>query len=984
MSATPQIDRLVDELLALPSAETRPAFLARPEVTGHLESIIERLTAQVDQLGRSDPPRALQVAEISLQAAGQAKSPRASGLANRSQANALRIVGRFEEALPFYKQAIAAFKQARLPAEEGRTYLGELAALSNLGRYAECLKYGMSIRRRLVRLDDKLNQAKLASTLAIVQHQTGRYSNSIRLHNRSIQLFKDLELVEMLPPGLLNRANTLTQLNRFHQAAQDYETCREDFTRRGQKALLAFVDINLGFLLFRQGRYHEALTLLNSAREGFEATGQVDKRALAELDLAYCYSALNLHNEALAFFQQAGETMTGLNMRYEALRVEIGRVEVLLNQGDYPQAALRLAEIQAIYNQAEDSERNRHALAVIGLYQAYLLSRSAEPDPASAVELVRKAVLTFQELKLSYWQAQARIVEAEILHLAGRFEEAEQAYQAASGPVRRLKLPHLLYQLHYGFGRLKQAQLSATPEGEGDTIKSTLTDQALAEYLKAAQQVESMRAILRPEELRVAFMENGLKAYEAMVELCLQDSRRSGRVIEAFNYVERSKSRTLLDLLSREIAQAQGTEEGEQSELALRVEQLRQELNWFYSQVHNFQGLDNTEENSRNPALALDKVSQEVSSRERELAALLRRYRPGLLAEPANPGRGMDSSQLISELKEYLQPGQTLVEYYALGDRLMAFVLSRDSFTLVPDLANLSQVAETQERLNYQADKFNLGRAYVERRIVTLRQDYDFYLQKLYTLLMEPLRPFLSGKNLVIVPHGNLHTLPFHALFDGENYLTDHFEITYAPSARVFLHCIKQPERPHKKLLGLAVPDAVLTGVETEVRSLGQLFPETRLLVGPDATLPALKQNLAWCDVLHMASHGVFREDNPLFSLLKLADGWLSVQDVMDWRFQPSLVTLSACQTGLNRPLYGDELLGLARGFLSAGAFALVVSLWSVSDEVTTHLMQYFYEALLSGQSRAAALRCAMQKLRTTSPYSHPHYWAPFVLVGRP
>lgn len=970
MTASPQIDLLVEEVLALPANAERPAFLARPDLAGLLDMLVVRLAALTDQLSRSNPPRALEVAEIALEAAGLAATPDAAGYANRAKANALRFVGQFEEALPYYDQAIAAFKQAHLPAEEGRTYLGQLAALSNLGRYAEVLKYGDTIRRRLARLGDKLNQAKLASTLAIVQHQTGRYQNSIRLHNRSIQLFNDLGQTDLLPPGLLNRANTLTQLNRFRQAQQDYETCREEFTRRGQTALLAFVDINLGFLLFRQGRYHEALTLLNSAREGFETTGQVDKRALAELDLAYCYSALNLHNEALAFFQQAGETMTGLNMRYEALRVEIGRVEVLLNRGDFQQAAQRLTEAEAVYNRAEDSERNRHALGVIWLYRAYLLGRTNSPAPEEAVQLARQARETFQALKLAYWQAQAQVIEAEILHLAGKLAEAEQAYQAAEGPVRRLKLPHLLYQLHYGYGRLKQAQIGDKPE---------MTDAALAEYLKAAQQVESMRAILRPEELRVAFMENGLKAYEAMVELCLQDSQRPDRAYEAFNYVERSKSRTLLDLLSREIAQAQG---GEQSELAGRVEQLRQELNWFYSQVHNFQNLEN-EENSRNPGLALEQVAQEVSGRERELATLLRRYRPGLLAEPARPDFG-NTASLVEELKKALQPGQTLVEYYALGDKLMAFVLDRDSFSLVPDLAELAQVNELQEKLNFQADKFNLGRAYVERRLAVLRRDYDFYLQKLHAVLIEPLLPHLSGQCLVIVPHGSLHTLPFHALYDGETYLADRFEVSYAPSARVFLHCLKQPERPHDKLLGLAVPDAILTGVETEVRSLEKLFPQSHLLVGPDATLPALKQNLEWCDVLHLASHGVFREDNPLFSLLKLADGWLSVQDVMDWHFQPSLVTLSACQTGMSRPLYGDELLGLARGFLSAGAFSLVVSLWSVNDEVTTLLMEYFYEALLGGQNRAAALQAAMHKLRTESPYTHPHYWAPFVLVGRP
>ncbi len=980
MTDTPQTERLLDELLSLLAPE-RTAFLARPQLVYELEPLVQRLAGYADQLGRSDPPKGLEVAATALEAAGQANTPAANGFANRAKANALRILGRFEESLPFYKEAIAAFKQAKLTAEEGRTYLGELAALSNLGRYAEALRYGETIRRRLARLGDKLNQAKLASTLAIIHHHTGRYQNSLRLHNRSIQLFKELGLEEMLPPGLLNRANTLTQLNRFRQAEQDYETCREDFTRRGQTALLAFVDINLGFLLFRQGRYHEALTLLSAAIEGFEATGQKDKRALAELDLAFCYSALNLHNEALAYFQQAGEAMAGLNMRYEALRVEIGRVEVLLNRGDYPQAAQRLSQVEAVYNQAEDSERNRHALAIIWLYQAYLLTRTAPPDALQAIDLVKRARETFQVLKLTYWSAQAQIIEAEILHLAGKLAEAEQAFHDAGGPVRRLKLPHLLYQLHYGHGRLKQTRLAAA--GENGPEKTKLTGAALAEYLKAAEQVESMRAILRPEELRVAFMENGLKAYEAMVELCLQDSHRPDRAYEAFNYVERSKSRTLLDLLSNDISRTQRQASGEESRLAGRVEQLRQELNWFYSQVHTFQAVDTSEENSRQASMPVGQVAEEVSGRERELAVLLRRYRPGLLAEPAGVRRG-GSAELVTELRQALQPGQTLVEYYTLGNKLMAFVLDRDNFTLVPDIAELSQVNELQERLNYQADKFNLGRAYVERRLAVLRRDYDFYLGKLYAVLIEPLLPHLSGQSLVIVPHGNLHTLPFHALYDGHTYLAERFEISYAPSASVLLHCLTQPDRPHQKLLGLAVPDEVLTGVEKEVRLLGELFPETRLLVGPDATLPALKQNLAWCDVLHLASHGVFREDNPLFSLLKLADGWLSVQDVMDWRFEPSLVTLSACQTGLSHPLFGDELLGLARGFLSAGAFSLVVSLWSVNDEVTTQLMQYFYEALLAGQNRAAALQTAMHKLRTESPFTHPHYWAPFILVGRP
>jgi CHAT domain-containing protein len=141
---------------------------------------------------------------------------------------------------------------------------------------------------------------------------------------------------------------------------------------------------------------------------------------------------------------------------------------------------------------------------------------------------------------------------------------------------------------------------------------------------------------------------------------------------------------------------------------------------------------------------------------------------------------------------------------------------------------------------------------------------------------------------------------------------------------------------------------------------------------------------------VHLATHGDFRADNPLFSGLVLADGWLTTLDVFNLRLKASLVTLSACQTGRTVVGGGDELLGLMRAFLSAGASALVLSQWAVEDRCTAQLMQAFYHKLESGWTKGAALRYAqLQFIRPgeTSDgdvYRHPYFWAPFFLVGNP
>jgi CHAT domain-containing protein len=275
---------------------------------------------------------------------------------------------------------------------------------------------------------------------------------------------------------------------------------------------------------------------------------------------------------------------------------------------------------------------------------------------------------------------------------------------------------------------------------------------------------------------------------------------------------------------------------------------------------------------------------------------------------------------------------------------------------------------------------------FVEAHTDSMLSNANHVLAELYTILIDRCADdLLDARRLIIVPHGALHYLPFHALIDCSGTpLVERVEVAYAPSAMVLASCLDRPSVPEglgRRLL-VGVPEPAIPNVAGEIEALERLFGPSLILSGPEATEEAFRRHAPAADVIHLASHAVFRQDNPLFSAIRLADGWLSLYDLYGLRLRASLVTLSACETGVNDVLAGDELVGLARGFFQAGTASLVVSLWAVNDASTARLMERFYAHLETGPGPAAAMRLAQIDLRRE--YPHPYYWAPFLVIGRP
>lgn len=218
-------------------------------------------------------------------------------------------------------------------------------------------------------------------------------------------------------------------------------------------------------------------------------------------------------------------------------------------------------------------------------------------------------------------------------------------------------------------------------------------------------------------------------------------------------------------------------------------------------------------------------------------------------------------------------------------------------------------------------------------------------------------------------------------MYDGTDYLVDRHDVTYAASASVLKICRDRPIHKTDEDLVLAAPDEQTPHIHEEVAALRALLPKARVFVGKDATEDKLRKYGATAGKLHIAVHGMFRADNPMFSSLRLGDSWLNLFDIFNLQLGAELTTLSACETGMSAVWEGDELLGLARGFLYAGTPSLVVSLWTVNDRSTAQLMRRFHEGLGQDLSKARALREAIMEAKGAFP--RPYYWAPFVLMGK-
>ena len=249
------------------------------------------------------------------------------------------------------------------------------------------------------------------------------------------------------------------------------------------------------------------------------------------------------------------------------------------------------------------------------------------------------------------------------------------------------------------------------------------------------------------------------------------------------------------------------------------------------------------------------------------------------------------------------------------------------------------------------------------------------------------------------MPQAELHYLPFAALIvpgSPEAFLVERYQVSYAPSASVWLRLGQRREVPPPQgVLALAPRSGALPGSRAEVDAIRRIYGErARVLTGGAASEHAFRATAPHYGVIHLATHGTLNQQNPLFSYLTLGagggeDGRLEVQELFDMPLNARLVVLSACQTALGSGTLadvpaGDDWVGLVQAFLTAGASNVLATLWPVEDLPTAALMERFYGEFAAGRSEAEALARAQRAALHNPATADPFYWAGFTLSGSP
>ncbi len=295
---------------------------------------------------------------------------------------------------------------------------------------------------------------------------------------------------------------------------------------------------------------------------------------------------------------------------------------------------------------------------------------------------------------------------------------------------------------------------------------------------------------------------------------------------------------------------------------------------------------------------------------------------------------------------------------------------------------------------------------------------YGALSESMYALLVAPIEHEIAGAPLVgIVPAGPLWNVPFHALRDANGrYLAEKTSVFYAPSVVVLAETLRREPpadaRRQPTLLAFANPNirattaaelrtfheradlGAIPEAEEEVRSLARLYgpQRSRVYIGDEARESVLKREAGGYDVLHVASHGLLDDSAPMFSALVLSkapndeseDGLLEAREISALRPGTRIAVLSACETGRGQISSGEGVIGLSWALLAAGCPTAVVSQWKAVSVPTATLMVEFHRNLLRGTDAAASLQKAQLALMHDERFSHPFYWAPFVIVGAP
>lgn len=599
------------------------------------------------------------------------------------------------------------------------------------------------------------------------------------------------------------------------------------------------------------------------------------------------------------------------------------------------------------------------------LLQMARLERSANEHPAEAVRLYIEAIAALHQENDVRTEVYARLqlvryLAVEAKELTASDLTAREQLVLASTAASSVVLADSTWRIHFLEGILHQ--------NGGNRIA------AIRSYVAAVNDLDRIRAGLSQQEQRQSFVDTDSvqELYRRLIQLLTAAGYRQ----KAWEYLERNKARSFLEVLrGRHFAKSPALTTRATARTRIDLDQLEQQILSARLSLS-----PENETTLRDSGRSPEVVQAKLTSLEERFALV--RQQQSLVGSRATQPLSLRPISLAST--QALLPGRTaLIEYAILENELAAFVVTRKSATELHWPAKTSEIPSLIRQI-----RGLLSAPTASAELAPL-------LASASTLLLNAIfHAIPPGTNhLVIVPTQSLFYIPFEVLPlpNGAGSLIDRFVVSYLPSASVLQFLTFGRSNSSSDLfigaLGNISVDGwpPLPGTVAETAAISALYPHAQRLTGMDFTHAAAIKALTTHQQVHFATHGLLDEQAPLFSALLTAGvkgqpSRLSLYEVMDLNLRARLVILSACETDRGHMTGGDEISGLTRTFLQAGAEDVVSSLWKVSDESTALLMEALHRHLRSGESTPIALRHAELAVRRKFP--QPFFWAAFVNTG--
>lgn len=795
------------------------------------------------------------------------------------------------------------------------------------------LEKSLSLSEGMEQSIKNINRLSIADTylsLGQLYAVTGRLNKSLDYTNRALAIYKQAPDKKGEMESILTLGSVFTDMG-------DNTTARNLI---GQ-SLKSAMELEMGTARHNQllssiavsmGEYEDALRLQEKALQDAKKFGISGQIVWATIGMGDIYNDLGDFTRAVKFYRQAREIKDTTAKKSGSLEASID---------------LRLGDaISANKFFASEGSVSGEGISSLRISEMYIQNGNTD----SALLFLNQSIRKFRETGNKQGIINVNLLKGRLLVDKGDMNIARLLLDSATMSP---DFPETVWQAYFHLGRLYE--------------KLNQDEKAIESFRNSIAVIEKIRGNLTIDEFKSIYFDNKREVYDRLISILLKNNRS----VEAFQTSEQARARAFYDILSNKKINFKGSLPGD---LIIQEQEKRMEIQKLYMLLQKGDGSVSDNETSRN--VDLRQVRSALTDSQDEYNDILQKIK---LNSPAYAEMVSAQPVNLTELQEGIDPNSALITYWISNNELIYWLISKTTIlrkTVGVDKLMLNNLVESA------------------RRAIQTNSSVEATsgLSRLYSILIAPIESTLIPySNLIIIPNGSLHFLPFQALINSKgDYLVQKFNISYSPSASVYMICSHKVSKPGSGFMGVALSDISvgnnvgLPGTEDELKRILPLFSENISTFGLQSTETFVKKNAPDFNFIHFATHGSFNYRQPLYSHLLFPqnsddDGRLNVYEVLEMNINSKLVTLSACETGLGNISQGDEMVGLSRAFLFAGSSAVIVSLWSVADYPTALLMTNFYKYLRDHTIREALTLAQRDVIKI---YPQPLYWSPFVLIG--